>query len=154
MNAFTKTFFTSSPEETIEVGRLIGSRLCGGELIAYRGGLGAGKTTLTRGIAMGMGIPDVVSSPTFAIVNEYRGERLTLCHFDMYRISGGEDLETTGFFDCMSEDCVIAAEWSENIRDELDSSAIIVEIEATGENTRKITLTVPEGGDSLAGNWD
>lgn len=154
MKAFTKIFYTSSPEETIEVGRKIGERLKGGEVIAYKGGLGAGKTTITRGIAMGMGLPDNVSSPTFAIVNEYHGERLTLYHFDMYRISGGEDLETTGFYDCMSDDAVIAAEWSENIAEELDSSVITLAIETQGEDKRKITLTVPDGGDRFAGNWD
>ena len=89
MEPFKKVFYTNSPEETIELGRQIGSRLKGGEIIAYKGGLGAGKTTITRGIALGMGLPDNVSSPTFSIVNEYHGSGLSLYHFDMYRISGG-----------------------------------------------------------------
>ena len=77
---------TRSPEETIAFAEKIGKLLRGGDIIAYRGGLGAGKTTFTRGIAVGMGLPDEVSSPTFALVNEYRGKKLTLYHFDMYRI--------------------------------------------------------------------
>lgn len=67
MEPFKKVFYTNSPEETIELGRQIGSRLKGGEIIAYKGGLGAGKTTITRGIALGMGLPDNVSSPTFPL---------------------------------------------------------------------------------------
>lgn len=154
MEPFKKVFYTNSPEETIELGKQIGSRLKGGEIIAYKGGLGAGKTTITRGIALGMGLPDNVSSPTFSIVNEYHGSGLSLYHFDMYRISGGEDLETTGYFDYMSDDAVIAAEWSENIEDELDSSVITIELESTGGDGRKITVTDPNGADRFAGNWN
>ena len=80
MEPFKKVFYTNSPEETIELGRQIGSRLKGGEIIAYKGGLGAGKTTITRGIALGMGLPDNVSSPTFSIVNEYHGSGLSGNH--------------------------------------------------------------------------
>lgn len=140
-----KEFYTRSPEETIELGRKIGACLTGGEVIAYKGGLGAGKTTFTRGLAMGMGLEDNVSSPTFAIVNEYHGNGLSLYHFDMYRIMGAEALETTGFYDYMSEDAVIAAEWSENIVDALDSGTVTIEFEHTGGNERKITLCAPKG---------
>ena len=154
MSAYSETIHTSSPEETIEAGKRLGSRLTGGEVIAYKGGLGAGKTTFTRGLALGMGLEDNVSSPTFAIVNEYHGTGLSLYHFDMYRISGGEALETTGFFDYMSDSAVIAAEWSENIEDELDSNTLILTIEAVGEEQRKITLTDPSGGTKYAGTWN
>ncbi|MGN0643137.1 MAG: tRNA (adenosine(37)-N6)-threonylcarbamoyltransferase complex ATPase subunit type 1 TsaE [Huintestinicola sp.] len=152
---------TSSPEETIELAEKIGSRLTGGEVIAYKGGLGAGKTTFTRGLAIGMGLPDNVSSPTFAIVNEYHGKgRLSLYHFDMYRISSGEALETTGFFDYMSKDSVIAAEWSENIEDDLDKNTITITIERLSEEERRITLSVPEseafvnGAEKFADTWN
>lgn len=151
---YSETIFTSSPEETIEAGIRLGKRLTGGEVIAYKGGLGAGKTTFTRGLAMGMGLEDNVSSPTFAIVNEYHGVGLSLYHFDMYRISGGEALETTGFFDYMSDDAVIAAEWSENIEDELDGKAITVTLALTENGGRKITLTDPTGGTKFAGTWN
>jgi len=154
VSAYSETIYTSSPEETIEAGKRLGSRLTGGEVIAYKGGLGAGKTTFTRGLAIGMGLEDNVSSPTFAIVNEYHGNGLSLYHFDMYRISGGEALETTGFFDYMSDSAVIAAEWSENIEDELDGNTLTLTIESVGEEQRKITLTDPSGGTKYAGTWN
>ena len=138
---------TASPEETIAFAEQIGRLLRGGDIIAYRGGLGAGKTTFTRGIALGMGLPDEVSSPTFALVNEYRVKGLTLYHFDMYRILNAEALETTGFYDYISEDAVIVCEWSENIADCLPENVITITIETAGENVRKITV---EGDERFA----
>ena len=91
-------FETHSPEETIELAEKIGALLRPGDIIAFKGGLGAGKTTFTRGLAIGAGLDDEVASPTFALVNEYHGP-LDIYHFDMYRIGGPDDLETTGFFD-------------------------------------------------------
>lgn len=135
---------TRSPEETISFAEKIGKLLRGGDIIAYRGGLGAGKTTFTRGVALGMGLPDEVSSPTFALVNEYRGKGLTLYHFDMYRIMNAEALETTGFYDYISDDSVIVCEWSENIADCLPETVITITLEADGDNIRKITV---EGDD-------
>ena len=90
---------TTSPEETIRTAEKLGSLLKAGDMIAYKGGLGAGKTTFTRGIAVGMGLGDNVTSPTFALVNEYHGDGMTLYLFDMYRIENGDDLESTGFYD-------------------------------------------------------
>lgn len=134
------TVTTSSAEETIAFAKKIGAMLKGGDIIAYKGGLGAGKTTFTRGLAIGMGLPDEVSSPTFALVNEYRGKALTLYHFDMYRIMNEEALETTGFYDYLSDDCVIAVEWSENIADCLPKNIITVTIENIGEDMRRIEV--------------
>lgn len=134
------TVTTSSAEETIAFAEKIGAMLKGGDIIAYKGGLGAGKTTFTRGLAIGMGLPDEVSSPTFALVNEYRGKALTLYHFDMYRIMNEEALETTGFYDYLSDDCVIAVEWSENIADCLPKNIITVAIENIGEEERRIEV--------------
>ena len=131
---------TCSPEETVRFAESIGRKLHGGDVIAFRGGLGAGKTAFTRGIALGMGLPDEVSSPTFAIVNEYRRNDTVLYHFDMYRIMNEESLETTGFFDYMDESSVIAVEWSENIAGAIPDSAVTVEISVTGENSRHITV--------------
>ena len=79
------TYISHSPEETIAFAEKVGKLLKKGDMIAYRGGLGAGKTTFTRGLAVGLGLPDNVTSPTYAIVNEYRGEEISLYHFDMYR---------------------------------------------------------------------
>lgn len=137
---------THSPEETIEYAKMIGSKLKGGDVIAYKGGLGAGKTTFTRGMAMGMGLADEVTSPTFAIVNEYRG-KINLYHFDMYRITNAESLETTGFYDYLNEDNVLAIEWSENIADCLDKDTIYITINRIDENTRGIII---DGGDRFA----
>ena len=134
-------FVTNSPEETIALGEKIGRLLSGGEVIAYRGDLGAGKTTITRGISIGMGLGDEVTSPTFALVNEYRGERLTLYHFDMYRIASAEDLEAAGFFDFMGKDSVIAAEWSENIEEELPEGTIFIELRRVSDECREIIIT-------------
>lgn len=130
---------TKSVSETINFGKEIGSLLMGGDVVAFRGGLGAGKTTFTRGLAIGLGLPDDVYSPTFALVNEYRGS-VTLYHFDMYRILNAEALETTGFYDYISNDSVIAVEWSENIAGCLPLNTIIITIEHIGEDKRVITV--------------
>ena len=92
---------THSPEETIEFAKSVGEKLKGGDVVAFIGGLGAGKTTFTRGLVLGLGLEDDVTSPTFSLVNEYTG-KTTLYHFDMYRIINSDELETTGFFDYMN----------------------------------------------------
>lgn len=138
------TFTTHDPAQTIALGEQIGKRLKGGEVIAYSGGLGVGKTTITRGISIGMGLGDEVTSPTFALVNEYAGKERSLCHFDMYRISGALDLETTGFYDYLDGNNVLAVEWSENIADELPDDCIKIHIERTDDSTRVITITADE----------
>ena len=141
-------FITHSPEETIALAENIGRLLRAGDCIAYYGDLGAGKTTFTRGIAKGMGLPDEVSSPTFAIVNEYHGKgRLSLYHFDMYRIMGSDELETTGFYDYPMEESIFAVEWSENIEDAFPDDVIRINIERIDDDTRKITI---EGDERFA----
>lgn len=133
-------FITRSAEETIEIGRKIGKKLKGGDIIAFKGGMGAGKTTVTHGIAVGMGLRDDVSSPTFAIVNEYKLKGATpLYHFDMYRIDSDE-LESIGFYDYLESGGVLAIEWSENIAEELLESVITLELERMSDNERRITL--------------
>ena len=137
---------TYSAEETAEFAKSIGETLRGGDIIAFKGGMGAGKTAFTRGLSVGLGFGDVVSSPTFTIVNEYGGEFgiRNLYHFDMYRVMNYEAFETTGFYDYMSDDCVIAVEWSENIADVIAEipGVITVAIEQTeSDNERKITVS-------------
>lgn len=134
------TITVNSPEETIEFAKKIGKLLKKGDVIAYIGGLGAGKTTFTRGLAMGLGLEDNVSSPTFSLVNEYHGENICLYHFDMYRIMGADDLETTGFYDYPLEDGVFAIEWSENIFDELPENTIYIHIKPLEGDVRIITV--------------
>ncbi len=144
----TKTVYTThSPEETIALAQKIGAKLKAGDVIAYLGDLGAGKTTFTRGLAAGMGLPDLVTSPTFAIVHTYGTEEKMLCHFDMYRIESEEELETTGFYDYPMEECVFAVEWSENIASALPEDIIRITLERLGDEDRKITI---EGDERFA----
>lgn len=134
-------FLTNSPADTEKIGEKLGGILTGGEVIAYTGDLGAGKTCFTRGLARGLGFKGNVTSPTFAIINEYLGGRLNLYHFDMYRVTGWEDLYSTGYFDYLDAGGVIAAEWSENITAALPQNTIYVSIEKTDDLCRKITVT-------------
>ena len=115
-----------SLEETEALGRRIANALKGTEVIAFFGGLGLGKTTLTRAVAAALGSADDVSSPTFAIVNEYKA-KYNIYHFDMYRITSWEDLYSTGFFDYLDTG-VLLIEWSENIENALPDNAIRISI--------------------------
>lgn len=134
------TYITNSPEETEELGLKLAKSLKGGEVVAFRGGLGMGKTCFTRGLARGLGFKGDVTSPTFALINEYIGGRLPLYHFDMYRISGWEDLYSTGFFDYIEQGGVIAAEWSENIENALPESTVTVTFVRLDDNKREVTV--------------
>lgn len=134
-----KTFHSSSFEETERIGENLSKTLKGTEVIALYGGLGAGKTAFTRGLAKGLGADGSVSSPTFAIVNEYSG-KYNIYHFDMYRIDSWEDLYSTGFFDYM-DNGIMVIEWSENIENALPDNHIKITIENTDdENSRIITV--------------
>ncbi len=133
-------FLSLSPIDTENFAYNFAKTLQGGSVVAFRGGMGMGKTHFTRGLAKGLGFTGDVSSPTFAIVNEYRGGVLPLFHFDMTRIECWEDLYSCGFFDYMEENGILAVEWSENIEGALPENTIYVTIEATGENSRKITV--------------
>ena len=124
-------FITNSAEETEKLGERIASKLKGTDVIALFGGLGMGKTALTRGLARGLGADDVVSSPTFALVNEYSG-RVPVYHFDMYRVTSWDDLYSTGFFDYLDTG-VLIIEWSENIEGALPENALRITI-SRGEN--------------------
>lgn len=133
-------YISKSTNDTLNIGKKIADTLRGGETIALYGDLGVGKTHLISGLAEGLGFTGETSSPTFAIVNEYRGGRLPLFHFDMYRISGWEDLETTGFFDYQEEGGVVATEWSENIEAALPENHIKVTITRIDDEFREIKV--------------
>lgn len=129
-------FITDSAGQTEELGARLAEKLRGGEVIALFGGMGMGKTAFTRGLCRGLGIRGGVSSPTFALVHEYRG-KYSVYHFDMYRVSGWDDLYSTGFFDYLESGGVLVVEWSENIEAALPENAIRVEIRrGAGENSR------------------
>lgn len=144
-----KEFITNSPEESISLAHSLGKTLRAGDVIAYSGDLGAGKTTFTRGLASGMGLPDLVTSPTFALVHVYGAPPLQLCHFDMYRITDPDELETTGYYDYSPEESVFAIEWSENILSALPDNLIHIRIETLSESSRKIILELPEDAEFL-----
>ena len=140
------TILTNSPTETEAVGAALGAIIPAGTILAYKGDLGAGKTAFTRGLARGLGCTDLVTSPTYTIVNEYLSGRLPLFHFDMYRLASSEDLWDIGWEDYLDRNGVCAVEWSENVDDAMEN-AVYVTIEKLGEDARRITL---EGGDFLA----
>ncbi len=137
------TFTTHSAAETEALGERLATRLTGGEVIAYTGDLGAGKTAFTRGLARGLGITDRVTSPTFTIVNEYEGGRLPLFHFDMYRLSSSDELYDIGWEDYLARGGVCAVEWSEIVSDALEENELIrVDIKnECGNDDRTITVT-------------
>jgi len=133
-----------SVTETEAIGEALAKRLRGGDVIAYYGDLGAGKTAFTRGLARGLGCTGRVSSPTFTIVNEHEGV-LPLFHFDMYRLSDEEELFDIGWEDYLVRGGVCAVEWSERVSGALPKESITVTIErhSENENWRRITI---EGG--------
>ena len=139
-------FITTTPEQTEAVGAALASCLRPGDVIAYVGGLGAGKTAFTRGLARGLGITESVTSPTYTIVNEYLSGSMPLFHFDMYRLGCADDLFDIGWDDYLERGGVCAVEWSENVRDAMEN-AIWVRIERMDDQTRRITI---EGGENLA----
>ena len=136
-------FITHTPEETIELGKKIGSKLKKGDVIAMQGTLAAGKTTITKGIAQALGISDTITSPTFCLISEYYG-KMPLYHMDVYRLEGGEDFVNLGTDDMIYGDGVSIIEWSEKIMDELPKHTIILKITPNEDGSRLIEIS----------NWD
>ena len=135
------TYVTNSPAETEALGQRLAERLQPGDVIAYTGDLGAGKTAFTRGLARGLGITERITSPTFTIVNEYQGGRLPLFHVDMYRLGSSDELYEIGWEDYLARGGVCAVEWSEIVADALEEDCIRVDIrQGDTENQRKITI--------------
>ena len=135
---------THSADETQALGTKLAKRLQPGDVIAYFGDLGAGKTDLTRGIAQGLGITDIVTSPTYTIVNEYLTGRLPLFHFDMYRLGSSDELFDIGWEDYLARGGVCAVEWSENVEDALQGAIrVTIEKDPFEADTRRIII---EGG--------
>ena len=141
-------FVTHSADETEALGERLAGTLHGGEIIAFTGDLGAGKTAFTRGLARGLGIPMRVTSPTYTIVNEYTGGRLPLFHFDMYRLGSSDELFDIGWEDYLQRGGVCAVEWSENVREALPPDAVTVTIARCPENDGWRSITIA-GGEPL-----
>ena len=135
-------YMTHSAEETERLGAALAERLLPGDVIAFLGDLGAGKTAFTRGLARGLGICDAVTSPTYTIVNEYPQGRLALFHFDMYRLRDADDLFDLGWEDYLDRGGVCAVEWSEHVAEALDDPiTVTIAKDPTAENCRHITIT-------------
>ena len=143
------TYVTNSPAETEALGQRLAETLQPGDVIAYTGDLGAGKTAFTRGLARGLGITERITSPTFTIVNEYLGGRLPLFHFDMYRLGSSDELFDIGWEDYLARGGVCAVEWSENVDDALDEDAIRVDIRRGAQDDQRV-ISVTNGPDLAA----
>ena len=131
---------THSPEETEALGARLAACLKPGDVVAYFGDLGAGKTAFTRGLARGLGIRQPVTSPTYTLVNEYLDGKMPLFHFDMYRLSSSDDLFDIGWEDYLTRGGVCAVEWSENVAAAFDGSEVRVEIEKLSDTARRIKI--------------
>ena len=126
---------TRSTEETYALAQKIAQELNGGEVILLNGTLGAGKTTFTKGLALGLGVKKTVVSPTFTIIKEYEGEKLHLYHIDMYRLEDDDELEELGVEELYREDSVVVIEW--NRATILPNKVIKIDIEVIDPTTRK-----------------
>lgn len=134
-----QTFTTHNADETVALGRAIGSMLQSGDVIAFRGTLGAGKTTMTKGIAQSLGVGETVTSPTFCLVSEYDG-RMTLYHIDAYRLHGTDDFEGIGADEMLYGRGVCVVEWSENVSDAIPDRAIQITITPIAGGCRAVEV--------------
>jgi tRNA threonylcarbamoyladenosine biosynthesis protein TsaE len=134
-------FITHSPDETRALGARLAQTLRGGDVVAFTGDLGAGKTAFVSGMAQGLGIDERVTSPTFTIVNEYEGGRLPLFHFDMYRLGSADELFDIGWEDYLARGGVCAVEWTENVAEAIEPDAVRVSIRrGDDDNSRVIDI--------------
>jgi tRNA threonylcarbamoyladenosine biosynthesis protein TsaE len=141
---------SNSPEATEEIGFKIGKKLKAGDIVRLYGELGAGKTTMVKGIARALGIDRKdITSASFTIIAEYPGNP-PFYHIDLYRTSAGADLDNTGIWDCIGSHSITVIEWAENAEDELPVDSIKVMIEDTGHDLREITV---EGRDEKDWNY-
>lgn len=140
----TQEFITHSPEETIALGREFATILAPPKLVLLRGELGAGKTTLVKGIAEGFraASQEDVTSPTFTLVHEYRGPEVNLFHIDLYRVDTPRQLETLGLDDLISQNSVLLIEWGEKFARFVRDRHVEIALERAGENDRRVRITV------------
>jgi tRNA threonylcarbamoyladenosine biosynthesis protein TsaE len=139
----TSTVTTQSEPETAAVGRALAARLAPGSVVLLYGDLGAGKTAFVRGLAEGLGVKrDAVSSPTFTLMQEYRGGRLPLFHVDLYRLDDPREIDDLGL-DEIAEDGVLAIEWAEKLA-RPPQDAITVQLEHAAGDARNLSIQVPD----------
>ena len=138
------TFYTHSPEETQALGQGLGATLKPGSVVAFRGDLGSGKTCMIQGICQAFQVHDYVTSPTFILINEYGGKRaerlFSIYHFDLYRLSGEDDLEGLGAEEYFYGDGICLVEWAERAGELLPENRVDVALEYGGEKLRQITV--------------
>jgi len=133
---------THSAEETIELGRALARELEPPKIVLLRGDLGAGKTTLVKGIAKGFEAAEEedVTSPTFTLVHEYRGPRVNVYHVDLYRVDTARQLETLGLDDLLEERAVLLLEWGEKFARFVEERDVEIVLERVGENERRVRI--------------
>ncbi|HEX8815903.1 MAG TPA: tRNA (adenosine(37)-N6)-threonylcarbamoyltransferase complex ATPase subunit type 1 TsaE [Terriglobales bacterium] len=139
----TQEFITHSPEETIALGRRLAQLLAPPKLALLRGDLGAGKTTLIKGVAEAFQAAkeDDVTSPTFTLIHEYRGPAANLYHIDLYRVDTPRQLETLGLDDLIGDNSILLIEWGEKFARFVRERDVEIAIDRLGENDRKIAVT-------------
>ena len=144
----TRTFQTHSADETRALAQRLGARLGAGDVLCLSGDLGAGKTTWTQGLALGLGLPpdEPVNSPTFTLVTEHPGGRVPLYHFDVYRLPDSSGLYDLGFDEYVDGDGAVVIEWADKIADALPPERLDIMLTAQGQDTREIVLTAHGAG--------
>lgn len=143
----TREFTTHSPEETIALGQQLANSLSPPRLVLLRGELGAGKTTLVKGIAEGFqaASEDDVTSPTFTLVHEYRGPAVNVYHIDLYRVDTPHQLETLGLDDLIAPNSVLLIEWGDKFARFVRERDVEITLERTGQNERRVKITSDRG---------
>jgi tRNA threonylcarbamoyladenosine biosynthesis protein TsaE len=143
-NTAVREITTHSAEETVAFGRTLAALLTPPKLVLLRGDLGAGKTTLVKGIAAGFEAAreEDVTSPTFTLVHEYRGPKVNLYHVDLYRVDTRRELETLGLDDLRLQESVLLIEWGEKFSQFVREREVEISLERAGENIRKISIAV------------
>jgi tRNA threonylcarbamoyladenosine biosynthesis protein TsaE len=141
-SSLAQTIFTHSEEETLAYGRSLAAKLSVPQCILLTGDLGAGKTTITKGIAEGLhaASKEDVTSPTFTLIHEYRGKNVSIYHIDLYRIETERELQTLGLQDLMNEDSILLIEWGEKFQWVVERCNLQISIESIKETERKITV--------------
>jgi len=137
------TLISEGPEETRAIGQAIGAVLAAGDVVCLNGDLGAGKTHLAQGIAAGVGVSEPVTSPTFALINEYEG-RLLLAHFDFYRLERADELDDIGFDEYLDGVRVVVIEWADRFPERLPVRRLDIDISIGGDRRRILRVAGPD----------
>jgi len=139
----TREYITHSPEETVALGRTLAEMLAPPKLVLLRGDLGAGKTTLVKGIAEAFhaAAEEDVTSPTFTLIHEYRGSAVNLYHIDLYRVDTPRQLETLGIDDLISDNSILLIEWGEKFARFVRERDVEIALERVGENERRVRVS-------------